>query len=439
MIVDDELRHSLGDRRFNLPDEHPAHRRMRELLMSEEEIVQFESFHQVNNQVRWDHNRLEELGLVRTRGEFGLFSKSGINTRPKWYLFGHEEREEGLGIDNDQRDYRDIEDYKFEDGHHQFRFNVDRLLANRTPLAAALATDGTEALAWYIPFHSNSDKWGIYIRDIGPRVIANRCFPDLVRTNPVEAHELAYDFLFAHEFFHHISELACTTLENADPSNPLYHPYFRRLVSGNTNEVLEEALANSHALDFIPMKKNKDGLRQFMDDCPPGYRDYADFSNKLRFERGLDWLASMFTGKKFSRSNRYSFGHGLFSHPNSILNRMNVPLHDTEDKSPFSPALPMCVFNNITPLNDVLKRIKHKRTPIDVKKQFKKSLQKLRGLGALQRSRRLNKTARKLWFFWDVTASWRMSLVEVRPGDWEVNFIGNHTEYDRFRFNNNLN
>ena len=43
MIVDEEFRHSLGDRRFELPDNHPAHRRMRELLMSEVEIAEFES------------------------------------------------------------------------------------------------------------------------------------------------------------------------------------------------------------------------------------------------------------------------------------------------------------------------------------------------------------------------------------------------------------
>ncbi|MDP7312621.1 MAG: hypothetical protein QF831_04215, partial [Candidatus Thalassarchaeaceae archaeon] len=188
MIVDEEFRHSLGDRRFELPDNHPAHRRMRELLMSEVEIAEFESFHQENNQaqIRWDHNRLKELELVSTRGKFGLFSRSSAGSRPAWCLLKNMEQDQEEGVE----------------GHHfepnPFQFDVDKLLANRRPLSAALATDGTEALAWYIPFHSNSDEWGIYIRDIGPRVIANRCFPELVRTNPNEANQLGYDFLFAH-------------------------------------------------------------------------------------------------------------------------------------------------------------------------------------------------------------------------------------------------
>jgi len=427
LIIDDEIREALGENRFDLPDGHPAHRRMRELLMTEGEIAEFESFDQETNQVRWDHNRLEELGLVTSRPPRGLISKYG--SRPAWYLFGHEDQEEG---EENEGHHSALEQY-------QLRFDVDILLANRAPLAAALATDGTEALAWYIPFHDTDSEWGIYIRDIGPRIIANRCFPDLLRTDPGEALGLAFDFLFAHEFFHHISEIACTTLENSNPSNPLYRPYFDRLVSGDADEALEEALANSFALDFIPGKQYKDGLRGLMDDCPPGYRDYGEYQSELRFERGLDWLASMFTGKPFSRSNRYTFGHGLFSHPNSVFKRMEVPVHDTTDISPCAPALPMCIFKNITVLVDVLDRVKHKKTPHDVRKQFKKSMRRLREWGEIERNRRWNKTARKSWFFWDVTSSWRMSLVEETHGDWVVNFIGNHTEYDRFRERKKLN
>ncbi|HIG20464.1 MAG TPA: hypothetical protein EYQ78_06845 [Candidatus Poseidoniales archaeon] len=428
MIVDEEIRHSLGDRRFELPGGHPAHRRMRELLMSEVEIAEFESFHQENNQVqiRWNHNRLEELGLVTSRPPRGLISKSG--SRPLWYLIGLEEQ--GGGEEGEINHSERLEQY-------QFRFDVDRLLANRAPLAAALATDGTEALAWYIPFHDTSSEWGIYIRDIGPRIIANRCFPDLLRTNPGEALELAFDFLFAHEFFHHISEIACTMLENSNLSNPLYRPYFDRLVSGDADEALEEALANSFALDFIHGKQNKDGLRGLMDDCPPGYRDYGEYQSKLHFERGLDWLASMFTGKPFSRSNRYTFGHGLFSHPNSVFNRMKVPLHETTDRSPCTPALPICIFNNIIVPEDIKNKANHKRTPPNARKQFWKCIDKLRG-SQIERNRRLEKLNRKDWFKFDVTGGWRMVLEQISPGKWVVRYLDEWDKYMRYRAKNSL-
>nr|AIF19546.1 hypothetical protein [uncultured marine group II/III euryarchaeote KM3_87_B04] len=429
MLVDEGIRQLLDNRRFELPRNHPAHRRMRELLMTEVEITEFESFEQETNreQVRWNHHRLEELGLITTRPPQGLISKNG--SRPAWYLFGQEEQKES---DVNEGQHSELEQY-------ELQMDLNRLIANRAPLAAALATDGTEALAWYIPFHDTSSEWGIYIRDIGPRIIANRCFPALLKTDPNEALGLAFDFLFAHEFFHHISEIACTTLENADLSDPLYRLYFDRLVSGNPDEVLEEALANSFALNFISGKQNKDAIRRFMDDCPPGYRDYGEFESEPNFEKGLNWLASMFTGKRFDRSNSYTFGHGLFHHPKRIFTRMEVPLHDVTDISPCAPALPMCIFKNISVLPNVSEKIGNKKTPPDVKKQFKKSMNRLRDWGRVERNRRWNKTARKSWFFWDITKSWRMSFVEEKPGHWVVNFIGNHTEYDRFRIKNNLN
>jgi hypothetical protein len=174
-----------------------------------------------------------------------------------------------------------------------------------------------------------------------------------------------------------------------------------------------------------------------MDDCPPGYRDYGEYQSKLRFERGLDWLASMFTGKPFSRRNRYTLGHGLFSHPNSVFNKMEVPLHETTDRSPCTPALPICIFNNIVVPEDIKIKANHKRTPPDARNQFWKCIDKLRG-SQIERHRRLEKLRRKDWFKFDVTAGWRMVLEQISPGKWVVQYFDEWDKYMRYRAKNNL-
>jgi hypothetical protein len=425
MIVDDEFRESLGDRRFTLPDAHPAHRRMREILMTPDQITEFASFDQENNQtqITWDHHLLESESLVTSLPPRGPISKSG--NRPSWVIFGFEEEHP--------------EQY-FSD----YQFDVDVLLRDRPPLKAALNQDGTEALAWYIPFTGRDDNWGIYIRDVGPQIIANMCFPDLLRSDPTEAENLATDFLFQHEYFHHLSEIACTTLDNSRLHKPLFLPYFERLVSGDPEEVLEEALANSYALDYIPGGLKK-AVRAFMDTCPPGYRDYHKYTNPSDWETGLDWLATMFTGQQMQTAPRkYMLGHGLFHHSNySIHNKMKVPLHWTKDRVPCAPALPFKHFETIFITDTAKKLLRKIKNPI-LKKKFHSKINNLETQGILRHDRNLIQLNKKNWWKYNLGKSGdahgnpRIIFQEHPAHQWSVEWFGKHTDYDKYRSNHGL-
>lgn len=74
---------------------------------------------------------------------------------------------------------------------------------------------GTEALAFYAPFHFYPQPhWGIYIRDFGLIYLATKF---LKRRSLTTADnwviDLAREFLFAHEYFHFRTEIAVSRYE----------------------------------------------------------------------------------------------------------------------------------------------------------------------------------------------------------------------------------
>lgn len=154
---------------------------------------------------------------------------------------------------------------------------------------------GTEALAYYAPFHFYGPSfWGIYIRDWGIAHLACTYKGSRVLT-PSDAWILrgAYHFLLEHERFHFKTELAVTRFQFLSSTIGLYNGFFHDHRAG----LLEEAMANASAyrelsgramtLGPTPLSGFVSFLERWMLTQPPGYRDYARWSqNSARYAKG---------------------------------------------------------------------------------------------------------------------------------------------------------
>jgi hypothetical protein len=162
--------------------------------------------------------------------------------------------------------------------------------------AAAPGRIGTEALAYYAPFHFyGPGRWGIYIRDWGLTYLA--CvYKGNSHLAPADTWILrgAYRFLLEHERFHFRTEVAATRLHFMTGSPNLYNAHFHdRYASW-----LEEGMANASAYRELmggpfspisPMLKDfVDFLGSWMQTQPSGYRHYEQWSRSdYYYARGM--------------------------------------------------------------------------------------------------------------------------------------------------------
>jgi len=197
-------------------------------------------------------------------------------------------------------------------------------------LSGMIEGNGTDALAFYQPFHFFDDKsWGIFIKMIGIEYLVRRVFlPRLstrqcrigITVNDVDEEktapsappstdalrQVAFAFLFCHEYFHFLTEIAASALEVAIGSTgpPYYYRYSRDVYSNpqkSPAEPLEEALANAyayrgfHALSpltrLVPGHKKNVGLalQRFMKNQPGSYSSFWKFQGQA-FVDGLSML-----------------------------------------------------------------------------------------------------------------------------------------------------
>lgn len=157
-----------------------------------------------------------------------------------------------------------------------------------------------DAVAFYRPFHfAKENEWGIYF-DVGELLqYVGRVLSEM------QGQVATFDFdtlltaclceVFQHEYFHHISECAATTLEvmlhHAGRRQSVYEEYWHhRFRSDHVHSPLEEALANAYAYNSLTfLSRVKKGLRttrvsvyqtalkQHWKKEPPGYRDAAHY------------------------------------------------------------------------------------------------------------------------------------------------------------------
>ncbi len=162
---------------------------------------------------------------------------------------------------------------------------------------------GTEALAYYAPFHFYGQRyWGIYIRDKGLVELACK-YKGSRLLSPSDSWILrsAYYFLLGHEYFHFQTEVAVTRFEFVSSISNSYGTFFH-----DTNATwLEEGMANANA--FMKLHEHEDAylslgqLQSFKDfsarwmksSQPAGYRDFDRWSrSKYYYGKGMRFMTS---------------------------------------------------------------------------------------------------------------------------------------------------
>lgn len=195
-----------------------------------------------------------------------------------------------------------IEDEEHPDGVFRFPHNWEMGVQKIEQL---IEKQGTEALAWYRPFHMDpQEKWGITILDQGIWYLARKLARELYdERNDYTAdqilicRDIAKDFLYHHEMFHFKVELAATIMEMNRIRIPIYARYWGPNRGGEWfgspseflrgHAPLEEALANSYAREKVispfpnPMKdKVRIAINEFMKSQPEGYKHGSTVSGK---------------------------------------------------------------------------------------------------------------------------------------------------------------
>lgn len=202
---------------------------------------------------------------------------------------------------------------RIEDEEHSegiFRFPTEEEL-NTQQIDQLIENQGTDALAWYRPFHMGpQEKWGITILDRGiwyvARKLAGEMYSEPYDENQIQlCRNIAKNFLYHHEMFHFKVELAATMMELIEPSEPIYAQYwipqnhrewFRSEVKSHplVKAPLEEALANSYALhkvcsEFEDVRKEvKKAMVSFIKTQPDGYKNAWRLS-----VGGNNWIAAI--------------------------------------------------------------------------------------------------------------------------------------------------
>jgi len=222
-----------------------------------------------------------------------------------------------------------------------FRFPTEGEL-NTQQIDQLIENQGTDALAWYRPFHmAPQEKWGITILDRGIWYVARKLAAELYSAPYgdedaiMHCRDIAKDFLYYHEIFHFKVELVATVMEKINPNEALYAGYwkpqtnrewFGSEVKSNrqAKAPLEEALANSYALHKVCSEisgrerrsKVKKAIKQFMKMQPEGYRHAEKFPyNGKKWEGAMNELLDKLLNQEDSHEwdpRRILASHVLF-------------------------------------------------------------------------------------------------------------------------------
>lgn len=148
---------------------------------------------------------------------------------------------------------------------------------------------GFEILAFYKSIHSIKNnpfpgQWGIFICDYAIPFLADELelyYPGIF--NKDQLVKKAVQFLHRHERYHFHFD-AWSLSHEAITNKPLYEDYQRSIYRPlhPSKLVVEESLANRHALDSLKKEGIGDFMYDFMDRQPGAYANYKMDTNKLR-------------------------------------------------------------------------------------------------------------------------------------------------------------
>jgi len=158
-------------------------------------------------------------------------------------------------------------------------------------LGEELKEYGTEALAWYKPFHFYDTKWGIYIRWRGVLYLAYSLYKagypgsdaEILTASLIKN---AFRILHSHAYFHFLVEWAASFMESLF-ERPFYSSYMASISprEGRLESNIEEPLANAYALRQVDPGV-RDALSELYRTQPPPYREFGSYIGEEGFVLG---------------------------------------------------------------------------------------------------------------------------------------------------------
>jgi hypothetical protein len=213
-----------------------------------------------------------------------------------------------------------------------------------------------DALAFYRPFHfSPHEEWGIYLlveRLLGHCNLLYNSFKGKLATFGLETLTSCVLFeVFHHEFFHHLTECAATTIEilSAGFGAPkmIYNDYWRYRfdqapgLGPHPDHPLEEALANAYAYNsFSFLSRMQMGYKlvcvklyqQVLERCwpmePPGYRSAGKYIKSDYVSGAAQLLAMLLASAQIDPASLSLLAKTVMPNGNSaFLQKPDVPTY----------------------------------------------------------------------------------------------------------------
>jgi hypothetical protein len=180
---------------------------------------------------------------------------------------------------------------------------------------------GVEALAYYISFRYG-DPWGIFIREEGLNYVTASVFPPTSSADAFPALQRAFRFLYLHEYFHFLTDVAAAATEIVLAS-PVYFPFVTRHQPwSNTCE----ALANAFLLRRFPRPGFRSEMKTFMRSQPDGYKDFQRWADPWNFRDGQEFLAAELIGAN-SPSESLPLANLFFDLQKQAVDETDVPVN----------------------------------------------------------------------------------------------------------------
>ena len=172
------------------------------------------------------------------------------------------------------------------------RIDEEFELGEPDDISERLQENGWEAVAWYVPFHFNESKWGIYIHWTRYKQLASQVACN-INVSPRTVLDGVYDALIGHELFHCRSEIFATVAEDITNSR-LYLPYsdlYKEIRM--QKDCVEESLATSYGLAKVKNKKIREELGRLAKEMPESYREWTLYPYSPAFEEWWNGIAKL--------------------------------------------------------------------------------------------------------------------------------------------------
>jgi hypothetical protein len=195
------------------------------------------------------------------------------------------------------------------------------------------ATSIFETCAWYTSYHYSASDWGMHIYEDCLIKSAKHIkkYHNYKKEDCVLA---AFIMIFCHELFHHLTDIAITSMELIKSDPNIYIEYSKNVYKVDFNKqpygALEESLANRYLFGrYKSCKLNKHYLNNLLKREPIGYKHFDKYIGKKFTEGRRHLLNQAFECKSPSIAKLpYEHIYPLLDHKNFAIGiKMPVYLH----------------------------------------------------------------------------------------------------------------